>query len=256
MKSGERLWTRDELILAINLYCKIPFGKMHGRNPRVIELANLIGRTPGAVSRKLTNLASFDPSLKARGIKGSSRAGKLDAIIWNEFYNNWDAAFEQSELILAKLKKTTPLKLYKIDLTDTPKGVDKYRWVKTRVNHYLFHEMVMSNYNYTCCITGINNPELLIACHISKWSKDETNRLNPMNGLCLNTLHDKAFENGLMTISADDLTIKISSILKKKKNNKHIQENFLSVEGQRIKKPDKFWPSSTLLYEHNKFFKP
>jgi putative restriction endonuclease len=39
MKEGQQLWTREELILAINLYCKIPFGKMHHRNPLIIAFA-------------------------------------------------------------------------------------------------------------------------------------------------------------------------------------------------------------------------
>lgn len=71
MKQGQRLWTREELILAINLYCKIPFGKLHRNNPDIIKLAKLIDRTPNTVSYKLVNFASFDPSLEARGIKGA-----------------------------------------------------------------------------------------------------------------------------------------------------------------------------------------
>lgn len=39
MKQGQKLWTREELILAINLYCKLPFGKLHKNNPEIIELA-------------------------------------------------------------------------------------------------------------------------------------------------------------------------------------------------------------------------
>jgi putative restriction endonuclease len=39
-------WTREELIIAFNLYCKIPFGKIHNRNPEIIELAKILGRTP------------------------------------------------------------------------------------------------------------------------------------------------------------------------------------------------------------------
>ena len=66
MKPGQRLWTRDELILAINLYSKLEFGKMHSRNPQIIELANMINRTPGSVAFKLVNFASLDPSLKKR----------------------------------------------------------------------------------------------------------------------------------------------------------------------------------------------
>ena len=70
MKEGQKLWTREELILAINLYCKLPFGRLHRNNPAVIHLASLIGRTPSSVAYKLVNFASLDPSLQARGIKG------------------------------------------------------------------------------------------------------------------------------------------------------------------------------------------
>ena len=40
-----REWTREELIVALNLYCKIPLGRIHIRNPLVIELVRAIGRT-------------------------------------------------------------------------------------------------------------------------------------------------------------------------------------------------------------------
>src|SRR5271155_4885876 len=56
-----RDWTREELIVAFNLYCKIPFGRIHIRNPLIIELAKAIGRTPSAVSWKLANFARLDP---------------------------------------------------------------------------------------------------------------------------------------------------------------------------------------------------
>jgi putative restriction endonuclease len=75
MKTGQKPWSEEELILAMNLYCKLPFGKLHQGSPEVIELAGLIGRTPGSVAFKLVNLASLDPSLQARGIKGATNAG-------------------------------------------------------------------------------------------------------------------------------------------------------------------------------------
>ena len=255
MKQGQKLWTRDELILAVNLYCKLPFGKMHKGNSEIIRFAGLIGRTPSSIALKLGNFASFDPTLKERGIKGASNASKLDKQIWNEFYNNWDAALLASEEMLAKTKRTTIERINKIETADLPKeGKEKERIVKTRVNQTIFRTVVLATYNHSCCITGINNPELLIASHIVPWSKDEKNRLNPMNGLCLNALHDKAFDSGLITISADDYTIKISSKLKKKNATQSIEQNFLNMEGKVIRLPDKFLPAKELLKVHNDFF--
>ena len=45
-------WSEDETILAFYNYCQIPFGKIDHRNPRIIEIAKLIGRTPSSVSLK------------------------------------------------------------------------------------------------------------------------------------------------------------------------------------------------------------
>jgi putative restriction endonuclease len=255
MKEGQKLWTRDELILAINLYCKLPFGKMHKATSEIIKFAELIGRTPSSIALKLGNFASFDPTLKERGIKGASNASKLDKQIWDEFYNNWDSALLESEKLLAQAKHTTIEKLNKIEIDDLPKeGKEKERLVKVRVNQCIFRTMILATYNNKCCVTGIDNVDLLIASHIVPWSKDEKNRLNPMNGLCLNALHDRAFDKGLITISADDYCIKISSKLKKKNIIKSIEHNFLELEGKQINLPDKFLPAKEQLKIHNEFF--
>src|ERR1700744_1279746 len=116
MKEGQSLWTREQSILAINLYSKIPFGQMHASNAEGKELAELIGRSPAAVARKLGNFASFDPKLQARGVKGLTNTSKLDQQIWNEYTSNWDELFIQGEEMLAKKTHTTIEKLYNIDL--------------------------------------------------------------------------------------------------------------------------------------------
>ncbi|MEP7195288.1 MAG: HNH endonuclease [Saprospiraceae bacterium] len=255
MKEGQKLWTREELTLAVNLYCKLPFGKMHQRNPAIIDFANLIGRTPSSIALKLGNFASFDPTLKERGIKGASNASKLDKQIWDEFYDHWDEALIESEKLLAVKNNTTIEKINKINFSDLPKdGIEKEKLVKTRVNQSIFRSIILATYNNCCCITGIENSELLIASHIVPWSKDEQNRLNPMNGLCLNALHDKAFDIGLMTISADDYSILISPKFKSKNLPMAIENNFIAFENKHIRLPDKFLPSKELLKKHNSFF--
>lgn len=254
MKEGQTLWTREELALAINLYCKIPFGKMHKGNSQVKELAVLIDRSPSAIARKLGNFASLDPTLKARNIKGLPNAGELTEKVWAEFYNNWDAALIESEKLLAKAKHTTVEKLNSIGIESLVKeGIDKRRLIKTRINQSLFRNMILAAYNNTCCITGINNLALLTASHIIPWSKNPKNRLNPTNGLCLNALHDRAFDKGLITILPINYTIKVSSRLKKEKNES-IRTNFSKLEGMQISLPDKFLPNNESLKWHNNIF--
>ena len=257
MKEGQKLWTRDELVLAINLYCKLPFGKMHKATPEIIKFAELIDRTPSSIALKLGNFASFDPTLRQRGVRGASNASKLDKQIWDEFYNNWDAALIESEKLLAQVKHTTIEILNRIEIEDLPReGKEKERLIKARVNQSIFRTMILAAYNNKCCITGINNTDLLIASHIVPWSKDEKNRLNPMNGVCLNALHDRAFDKGLITISADDYCIKVSSKLKNKNMVESIEKNFMRLEGESIMLPDKFLPAKELLKIHNNFFNP
>jgi putative restriction endonuclease len=115
MRKGETLWTKEQSKLALNLYSKIPFGQMHHSNSHVKELAELIGRTSGAVARRLGNFASLDPKLQERGIKRLPNTSKLDEEVWNEFMVDWDDQFIDSERLLANKKNTSIEKLYKID---------------------------------------------------------------------------------------------------------------------------------------------
>lgn len=255
MKAGQTLWTREELILAINLYSKLPFGKFHKTSKEVIALAGLIGRTPSSVGLKLGNLASFDPMLQARGIKGASNASKLDRQIWDEFYGNIESVAFESELLRANKEfRNLDDILHKepdIDKILSRTGREREQLVKVRVNQAFFREMVLSAYDNTCCITGLNIPELLVAGHIKRWSQDETNRMNPHNGIAINALHDKAFEIGLLTITTD-FSIRVSGVLKKGKQANVTEELFLQYDGKRIHEPKKFWPDPEFLDYHNK----
>ena len=71
-------WTREHFLIALNLYCKLPFGKFDRTNKVVIDVASKMGRTPSSLAMKLGNFASLDPVQRARGIKGLSGATKQD----------------------------------------------------------------------------------------------------------------------------------------------------------------------------------
>ena len=252
MKQGQKLWTREELILSINLYCRLPFGKLHKNNPEVIHLAQLIGRTPSSVAYKLVNFASLDPSLQARGIKGAQNSSKLDKEIWWEFYQNWDELPYEGEKLRAQLEHSTVEFFNEIDEAELPKeGKVREQLIKVRVNQGFFRRTILAAYNSTCCITGLQNSSLLVAGHIKPWSLDEVNRLNPRNGITINALHDKAFEAGLLTITPD-FKIKISPILKEQqKNDVTVQEYFLKYDDKDMFLPSKFLPDREFLEYHN-----
>lgn len=241
-----RNWTREELIVAFNLYCKIEFSKIHYRNPIIIKLAEAINRTPSAVAWKLVNFASLDSLLTKRGIKGATNTGKLDKIIFKEFTNNWEELAYESEILLKKFLKE------EVDLKDEIKfeeGKEVKRTVKTRVNQSFFRSTVLSSYNFKCCVTGIDIPELLVASHIIPWSKDKKNRLNPQNGLCLNNLHDKAFDRGYISFDRNYKMILSDYLLKSK--DEYVQKYFKEFEGRELIMPKRFIPDESFLEYHN-----
>ena len=97
---ARRNWTRQELLLTLNLYCKLPFSKFSEGTYEIIHLAKIIDRTPGAVAMKLSNFASLDDSLSQAGLANASR---LDKAMWDEFTGDWDRVALESEEILASL---------------------------------------------------------------------------------------------------------------------------------------------------------
>ncbi len=198
-----RLWTREELILAFNLYLKLPFGKLHHRTPEIIHLASILDRTPNSIAMRLSNFTSVDPYHQQRGVKGLTGGIRQVEPIWNEFIQNKEELLFESERILANLEKQTIESKFAEILsgTESLKGETKVREVRTRINQNAFRQIVLANYNRKCAITGIDIPDLLIASHIIPWSQNEEERLNPENGICLSALYDRAYDKGLIGIT-------------------------------------------------------
>ncbi len=243
-------WTREELIVAFNLYCKIPFAKITSKNPQIIDLAKLIKRTASSVALKLVNFARLDPELQKRNIAGMSHGSKGEEEIWNEFHGNWSELAFESEILLSQFKGEPIEKSVKIDMESLPKeGKEREAIIKARVNQSFFRSSILASYDNKCCITGISISELLVASHIVPWSKDEKNRLNPHNGLCLNLLHDKAFDRGLITIT-EDYKIRLSPEILDYKSDEAIEKFFLPYNGQTILLPKKFLPDTSFLRYH------
>ena len=63
-------------------------------------------------------------------------------------------------------------------------GQERLAEIKVRENQYVFRQIILRNYSFKCCLCGLSVVETLQASHISGWSADKANRLNPENGLC------------------------------------------------------------------------
>lgn len=248
---AKRLWTKEELILAFNLYLKIEFGKTHARNPKIIELANLLDRTPASIVMRLGNFASIDPFHQNRGVGGLKNGMNQVQPIWDEYFTNQEELLFESEKILAQKENTSIEVKYQDILYDLKglKGETVIREVKTRVNQSFFRQMVLANYTSRCAMTGIDIPELLFASHIVPWSKNESERLNPENGICLSALYDRAFDKGLIGINQNYQVI-LSANLKTKKDSSFFQNHFASIENLKITEPIKYLPRKEFLEYH------
>lgn len=207
MVSGTN-WTRQQTLVALNLYCQLPFGKLDHRNPDVIRCAQLIGRTPSALAMKLSNFASLDPAITSTGRSGLPNVSNADKAIWAEMQADWDRFAVEARQVAAELGVADSDAEVKDELPDYT-GADRQAEVAVRIGQYSFRRTVLSAYGYRCCITGLAVPSLLVASHIKPWRVDERNRLNPRNGLCLSSLHDRAFDVGIITIT-DEMTIRVS----------------------------------------------
>lgn len=241
-------WSKEEHILAFNLYCKIPFTKINATYAPIKELAALLGRSNNSVAMKLANFARLDPALKARNISGLTQGAKGEEIVWNEFHNNPEEFAFQSEEILSQYKNNTP----EAGLPEIPAGVEgkeRTAMVKQRVNQNFFRNMILASYNHRCCITNSNSTAFLTACHIKPWSIDTENRMNPRNGLCMNILFHNAFDLGLFTIT-EDYIIKLSPHILALKDP-FIENMFREYNNKTIHLPQKFIPDTALLKYHN-----
>lgn len=248
-------WTREQLLVAINLYCELDFGKFHKDHPRIIELATQIGRTPSALAMKLCNLASLDPAITASGRKGLDNASAQDRAIWQEFREHPDAVALESQDIVDKLAPNNALVAAADEglLTEESAsylGLTATALVTVRRKQNFFRKAVLSGYENRCCMSGISHPRLLIASHIVPWAKDENNRLNPANGLCLSALHDRAFDQGLLTVTPA-LKIRVSDVLRDTEKTRRDHATLLALHDHSIAPPHKLSPHPDFLAYHN-----
>lgn len=234
-----KLWTRPELMLAVELYCRTPFGRIHQGNPDIIKLANALGRTPGSVGLKMVNFAALDETIEQ---KGMSNVSKADREIWSEFFAAPAAFLDRVEGI-RQTEYGLPDPLARFSVHEVREGVDVERTVKARRNQSFFRDMILAAYNGKCAVTGISQPELLVASHIVGWAQDAELRLRPTNGICLNALHDRAFDRYLVSFE-DSGEMILSRRLKVTGENKPF------FEGKRLSLPHRFRPDLACLSKH------
>lgn len=250
------LWTEEQTLAALHVYLQLPFGKLHTGTPEIKELAVWIGRTPSAVARKLSNLAGLDPAILASDRVGLSNSSAIDEKIWIALKANWDQTVTQAAEAYERFAighgviPDTGLLDY---VPEIKLGRTRSATVEVRVNQARFRRYVLAGYNSTCCISGLQNERLLIASHIVPWSEDSHNRLNPQNGLCLSALHDRAYDQGLITV-LPDYTVRVSPKLKTIKSDAFTEQSLLHFDNKPIHMPSRLAPAPEFLRWHAEKF--
>ncbi len=250
-------WTRPQTLAALHIYLQLPFGQLHSRQPKIKQLAGWIERTPGSVALKLVNLASLDPMVVASGRSGMGNTSALDRKIWEELQANWDEvaleAAAEYERLATHHGVVADADLLEAETPVFEEGRTRSATVQVRVNQARFRTAVLASYDATCCISGLKHEKLVIASHIVPWSEDSRNRLNPQNGLCLSALHDRAFDQGLITIMPD-FRVRVAKDIEVEDGDAFIRASLLQFDGRLIDMPKRFRPDAVFLEHHNRRF--
>jgi len=249
-------WTRNETLAAFHIYLQLPFGQLHRNKPSIVQLSQWLGRTANAVALKLVNLASLDPQIRDSGRRGMGNASKLDKQIWHEFLAANDPVVAEAATSFGDYAEQNGLPPFVDVLDEVPEiaeGKTTMALVQVRVNQARFRRAILASYNSTCCMSGLRVPKLLVASHIVPWSMDSKNRLNPSNGLCLSALHDRAYDQGLITV-LPDLTIRVIEDLRRPELDPFAQTSLAQFQGQAIRLPERFRPAPAFLEAHARRF--
>lgn len=238
----------DELFLHDDV-----FG-LHGKSVTSIDDLDLLMRINEFIRAqqyqyKKGNDSFFDninPNQKSYAAGGfcSAAFGKL-----LDYYAQ-DAKEKEAWVLLNEKPKATGVSKKLIELFDIDKEGEEVE-VKTRarLGQGYFRKMVLHNFDYKCCVTGLNVPQVLRASHIVGWAEDKANRMNPENGLCLSATYDAAFDKHLISFD-DDYRMIVGKEIKDYYTADVTKQYFEKYEGRQITLPSQYLPSKKLLERH------
>lgn len=264
-----RGWSDSERILALDFYCRTPFGRLHSRNPQIIRLAAAVGRTPDAIAMKCCNFASLDPAHRDRGVRGLRNASSADELVYETYTRDLLALSEQASLAAAAFGLPWTAEQSPAEPDREQDGAreqhESGEWLQSateaiaarrvRVNQRYFRTVVLSTYGSACAVCGLTVSPLLDAAHIVPWSENISQRLDPRNGIAMCALHHRAFDAALVTIDGEGL-FRIAPRLKIPDPPEMHAIALLRIDGRIFEKPERFAPDPDALEHHRmRFFR-
>ncbi len=280
-KRGEK-FSIDECIIVLDLYRRL--GNYSGAFDNIPENESIASffretgisnRPAKSIARKLDNFRYLDTG----GKYGLENGGYATERVWEMYsadnYATLDDAVAEVRLRASIQKMYNPpafegmLDLSGVEesLCERPKvqikeynskeiaGYNREIIQRVRVGQNLFRAAVLDNFNHRCCITGLGHDKLLRASHIRPW-KDctkNTDRISVGNGLCLNPLHDVAFDQGLITVN-ENLKVELSPAIDRYLDSTTRKNEFDKYEGHKIADPKTVLDAKHLKYHNRKIF--
>lgn len=220
-------------------------------DPDVRRLARLIGRTPEAVAYKMHNIEAIDPSVRKKGLE---HGGKLDKETFEAFVGRTKDLRTIVKEIRERYERHLPPTAEELvdDIAQIRAGSyhvdDEISEGKRRKKQDAFRSLVLENYGYSCCMCDVDVPALLTAAHIKPWAKDPDHRLDPHNGLCLCSLHDRAFDRGLISINDRGKVMVWRGIASS--ISRVVTEQLRNLEGGTVRSPMRDPPAEKFLKYH------
>ena len=241
-----RNWTREETLAAFNIYSRTPFGRLHARNPDIVHLGRKLGRTASAVAMKCCNLAALDPTLQARGVTGLRGISRMDRQIWDEFHASPESIGYESELVISKLMNRPARMIPANDPVVVVAETDREAVRRVRTTQHLFRAIILTSYAECCAVCAWPARELLVASHIIGWAVDASHRMNPRNGICLCSFHDRAFDAAMIDVD-DEFFIRVTARCHVDRSHRVARDMLYRFDGVRMRLPDRWQPDPKLL---------
>ncbi len=253
-------WSREELILALELY--LAKGLVDDRSAEVIELSKKLGklaaveqidpqlfRNPNGVAMKLGNFAALDPNYSGKGL---SSGGKNDKVVWDEFANNHYGLAHAASLIkdgLKAIERSVVSDLVSETANEafetTNRADNRVRIagsIVSRRGQATFRQSLIRAYDGRCAITNYNATDALEAAHILGYLGNESHHIS--NGILLRADIHTLFDLGLLAVRSKDMSVDVAPTL--------METPYADLEGKAINVPksDDEQPSVNALDMH------
>ena len=201
---GERnSYTKEQEILIIDLYTRTPTARIRDSNPEIIALCDFFNdngyhSVVSGIRNKMENLKSVDPEYTADGRTGRNNIRQGFKELWlEELRSGFSELDKHVEWAVSEIVKHSP--------ADAAGAMPVWRHRSGQAN---YRDRVLAAFDNSCCISGIQTPDLIQACHIKPYricERDgmEEQKTDVRNGLCMSVLHHKAFDSGLITIDEE-----------------------------------------------------